>query len=196
MKGARFMKFTRKGAFAPILVLLSLTLLAGCGGGNSPSPSTSYTTNSIYAFMKAVQDESGNVTTTVQLRDGMLSTSQYLYLGAGDILYTSLDVPPEQYINFSGNLFNNSLLLSQHLKVAAVRDLYINYFLFTQVVTGKPEYFSDDTPSTSSAAVRAYVDMERAGPVFTGASYVDLPSAYQILAPAANAIVSCATPLT
>ena len=146
--------------------------------------------------MKAVQDESGNITTTVQLRDGTLNTAKYLYLGAGDILYTSLDVPPQQYFSFTGNLFSNSLTLSQHLKVAAVRDLYTDYFLFTQTLYGKPEYFSVDTPSPGASPIRAYVDFERAGNVFTGPSFVDVPLAYQILAPATDAIVSRAAPLT
>jgi hypothetical protein len=173
-------------------------LLAGCGGGgNSPLPSTSYATNSIYAYMKAVQDEGGNVTTTVQLRDGAASTAKYLYLAAGDVLYTSLDIPPQQYMSFNGNLFGNSLTLSQRLKVAAVRDLFVNYFLFTQVVTGKPEYFSDDTPGAGTSPLHAYVDFERAGNVLTGPSSVDLPPAYQILAPASDATVSrAAAPIT
>jgi hypothetical protein len=197
MKGVRFMKFTRKGAVAPIFALLSLTLLAGCGGGqNTVLPSASVTTNSIYAYMQAVQDESGNITTTVQLRDGPTNTARYLYLSSGDVLYTSLDIPPQQYLNFSGNLFDNSLKLSDHLKVASVRDLYTDYFLFNKVLTGKPEYFSVDTPSASSSLpVRAYVDFERSGKL-TGPSSIDLPPAYQIVAPASNASFSRAFPLT
>jgi len=54
--------------------------------------------------MKAVQDESGNVTTTVQLRDGQATTAAYLYISDGEALYTSLDVPPQQYLNFNGDL--------------------------------------------------------------------------------------------
>lgn len=171
-------------------------LLAGCGGGGSPAPSTSYPTSSIYAYMKAVQDESGNVTTTVQLRNGSASTSTYLYLAGGETLYASLDIPPQQYLNFSGNLFGNSLVLSERLKVMASRDLYINYGLFTQVVSGKPEYFTVDTPTVGSSPVRAYVDFSRAGNVMTGASSIDLPPAFQILAPAAEASVSRAAPLS
>ncbi len=190
------MKFTRQVLIAPVLALLLLMLLAGCGGsGNSPSPSNTYPTNSIYAYMKAVQDESGNVTTTVQLRNGPGSTASYLYLSSGDTLYTSLDVPPQQYMNINGNLFSNSLALSQHLKVMSARDLYINYSLFNQVLTGKPEYFSVDTPSTGSSPVRAYVEFERSGNVMTGPSSVDFPPPYQIAAPARDAIVSRAAPL-
>ncbi|MDO8262047.1 MAG: hypothetical protein Q7T21_02370 [Gallionella sp.] len=195
MKGTRLMEFTCKGAVAPILTLLSLTLLAGCGVGDPASPSNLYPTSSIYAYMKAVQIESGNVTTTVQLRDGPASTAAYLYLSDGESLYTSLDKPPQQYINFNGDLFGNSLELSQHLKVMSARDLYTDFYLFTQVVFGKPEYFSLDTPSTSSSPVRAYVDFERTGHVMTGESSVELPPAFQITAPAGEASVSRATPL-
>ena len=171
-------------------------LMSGCGHGDSPSPSASYPTSSIYVFMKAVQDESGNVTTTIQLRDSTASTAQYLYLSGGDALYTSLDISPQQYMSISGNLFGNSLALSQHVKVATSRDLYTDYFLFNQIVYGKPEYFSFNTPDAGVLPVRAFVDFERAGNVMTGASFVDLPPAYQIAAPASNATVSRAAPLT
>jgi len=164
-------------------------LAAGCGGSSSPSPSNTYATNAIYAFMKAVQDESGNVTTTVQLRDGVAPTAQYLYLAGADVLYTSLDEPPKNFMNFSGNLFSNSLILSQRLKVASSRNLFNDYILFTKIVTGKPEYFSIDTPVAGSSPVRAYVDLERAGHVFTGESFVDLPLAFSITAPASAASV-------
>lgn len=191
------MEFTRKGAVASILTLLSLTLLAGCKGGSNASPSNWYPTSSIYAYMKAVQNESGNVTTTVQLRDGPTSTAAYLYLSGGETLYSSLDVSPQQYINFNNNLFGNSLDLSQHLKVMSSRDLYTDYFLFTQVAWGKPEYFSLNTPSPSSSTpTRAYVGFERTGNVMTGDSSVELPPVFQILAPASDAIISRATPLT
>jgi hypothetical protein len=171
-------------------------LLTGCGGGASPMPTGSFTTSSIYAFMKAVQDESGSVTTTVQLRDGMTNTANYLYLSAGESLYSSIEKPPQQYVNFSGNLFGNALDLSQHLKVMASRDLYTNYFLFTQVVYGKPEYFATDTPIPGASPVRAYVDFDRSGNVLTGTSSIDLPGVFQIVSPAAAATLSRATPLS
>ncbi len=189
------MEFTRKGAVASILTLLSLTLLAGCKGGSNASPSNWFPTSSIYAYMKAVQNESGGVTTSVQLRDGPASTAAYLYLSSGENLYSSLDVPPQQYLTFNNDLFGNSLDLSQHLKVMSSRDIYTDYFLFTQIVWGKPEYFSLDTPSASSIPTRAYVGFERAGNVMTGDSYVELPPVFQILAPASNASVSRASPI-
>ena len=189
------MKSTRNGADAPILALLSLTLLAGCGSSDSASPSSWYPTNSIYAYMKAVQDESGNISTTVQLRNGPLSTDAYLYLADGDILYSSLDMPPQQYMNFNDNLFGNSLEVSQRLKVMSARDLYTDFHLFTQIVWGKPEYVSLGTPGTSSSPVRAYVDLERSGQVMTGASFVELPPDFQITAPASEASISRAVPL-
>lgn len=190
------MAFPHKGALAPILTLLSLMLLAGCGGGSSPAPSGSYPTSSIYAYMKAVQDESGNVSTTVQLRDGPLDTARYLYLSSGESLYSSLDVSPQQYMNFSGNLFSNSLEVSQRVKVMASRDLYIDNILFNQIISGKPEYFSLDTPpSASSSPVRVYVDFERAGNVLGGESTIELPQAFQILTPTGNASISRATPI-
>ena len=188
------MKFACKGAIAPILAALSLSL-AGCSDGIIASPSNLYVTNAIYAYMKAVQDESGNVTTTVQLRDGQATTAAYLYISDGEALYTSLDVPPQQYLNFNGDLFGNSQAVSQRLKVMSARDLYTDYHLFTQVVWGKPEYVSLDTPSTNSAPVRAYVDFERTGNVMTGESSVELPPAFQISAPAAEVSVSRAVPL-
>jgi hypothetical protein len=196
MKG-EFMEFARKGAIAPILTLLSALFLAGCGGANHPAPSTSYATSAIYAFMKAVQDESGNVTTTVQLRDGLDPvTARYLYLAGGETLYTSLDISPRQYLSFTDNLFGNSLDLSQYLKVMGARDLYTEYFLFNQIVLGKPEYYSVNTPTAGSSPVRAYVDFERAGNVLAGETSIVLPAAFQILAPASGASVTRATPVT
>lgn len=196
MKGTQLMGFTCKGFAAPTLALLSLTLLAGCNGGDTASPSYWYPTNSIYAYMKAVQDESGSVTTTVQLRDGPTSTAGYLYLSSGESLYSSLDVPPQQYFSFTGDLFSNSLELSQHLKVMSQRDLFSDFLLFSSVVWGKPEYFTFNTPGANSSPTRAYVDFERAGHVMTGESFSELPGAFQILAPASEASVSRATPLT
>jgi len=195
MKGD-FMEFVRKGAIAPILTLFSVLFLAGCGGANHPAPSTSYVTSAIYAFMKAVQDESGNVTTTVQLRDGLDPVAaRYLYLAGGETLYTSLDISPRQYLSFTGNLFDNSLGVSQHLKVMGARDLYTDYFLFNQIVLGKPEYHSLNTPTAGSSPVRAYVDFERTGNVLAGETSIELPAAFQILAPASGASVTRATPV-
>ncbi|MBI5891345.1 MAG: hypothetical protein HZB47_11820 [Nitrosomonadales bacterium] len=188
------MKLMRKNAFAPILILLAL-LLAGCGGDSAPKPSGSFTTNSIYAFMKAVQDESGSVTTTVQLRDGVASTAAYLYLSSGEVLYSSLDKPPQQYMSFSSDLFGNSLDLSQNLKTMSARDLYMDFVLFVNVVAGKPEYFVSEKPVSGAATVRAYVDFERSGQVMTGASSIDLPPAFQISAPASAASIARATPI-
>jgi hypothetical protein len=190
------MEFARKGAIAPILTLFSVLFLAGCGGANHPAPSTSYVTSAIYAFMRVVQDESGNVTTTVQLRDGLDPVAaRYLYLAGGETLYTSLDISPRQYLSFTGNLFDNSLEVSQHLKVMGARDLYTDYFLFNQIVLRKPEYYSLNTPTAGSSPVRAYVDFERAGNVLAGETSIELPPPYQILAPASGASVTRATPV-
>ncbi len=192
-KGVQLVKSVRKESVALILTLLSLTLLASCKDGSNASPSNWFPTNSIYAYMKAVQHESGSVTTTVQLRDGLSSTAAYLYLSNGETLYASLDVPPQQYLNFNGNLFGNALELSQHLKVMSSRNLYTDYLLFTQVVWGKPEHFSVNTPISSASPTRAYVDFERTGNVMTGDSSIALPPAFQILTPAAEANVPRAT---
>lgn len=192
MKGTRLMKSAHKGAVTPILTLLSLTLLAGCGG-ETASPTTWYPINSIYAYMKAVQDVSGNVNTTVQLRNGPTGTANYLYLDGGDTLYSSLDTSPQQYLNFNGNLFSNSMELSQRLKAMSSRDLYTDYGVFTNVIFGKPEYFSVDTPNTSSSPTRAYTGFERSGQMME--SSVELPTAFQITAPASGASISRATPL-
>ena len=189
------MEFLRMRAAVPILMWLSVTLLTGCGQGNQAKPSTWFATSSIYAYMKAVQDQSGNVTTTVQLRDGPATTAAYLYLASGETLYSSLDVPPQQYLNFNGNLFTNSLDLSKHLKVMSSRDLYTDLLLFTQVVFGKPEYFANDTPQAGASPVRAYVDFERTGQVFAGPSSIDLPGGFQIAAPAADFSAPRSTPL-
>lgn len=191
------MELARKGAAASIVMAVLPVLLAGCGGGSSPLPTGSFTTGSIYAFMKAVQNESGSVTTTVQLRDGVDPiTARYLYLSAGESLYSSVEKPPQEYVNFSGNLFDNALDLSQHLKVMTSRDLFIDYFLFTQIVYGKPEYFATDTPIAGTSPVRAYVDFSRSGNVLTGTSSIDLPGAFQIGSPAAAATLSRATPVS
>lgn len=190
------MQFAHKGAVAPILTLLLLALLSGCGGGGSIAlPSNQFAANAIFAFMTAIQDESGSVTTTVQLRDGPASTASYLYLSSGEILYASLDKPPLQTINFNGNLFSNSLDVSQHLKIMSRRDLLINYGVFTDIFPGKPEYFTFNTPSTSSTPVRAYVGFERSGQVMAGDSSIELPPAFQIISPASEASVSRATAL-
>ena len=185
-----------KGAIFSLCGLILGVLLSGCGGGSNPLPSGSFTTNTIYAYMTAVQDETGNVTTTVQLRDGSAITANYLYLSSGETLYSTLDVPPQQYMNFNGNLFGNTLLLSQHLKTMASRDLYFNNGLFTQIAYGKPEYYATDTPASGVSPVRAYVDFERSGNVMTGASFIDLPGGFQILSPASAATLSRASPLT
>lgn len=187
------MKVTRKGAVAPILMLLPLTLLAGCGG-DTASPTTWYPISSIYAYMKAVQDVSGNVITTVQLRNGPTGTATYLYLDGGDRLYSSLDTSPGRYVNFSGNLFGNSLELSQRLKSMSSRDLYTDYGVFTDVLFGKPEYFSVDAPNTSAPQTRAFVAFERNGQMME--SSVDLPPAFQIAAPASEASISRASPVS
>jgi hypothetical protein len=188
------MKLVRMGAIAPLLMLLMT--LAGCGPGEIPSPSNLFVTNNIYAYMKAVQDESGDVITTVQLRDGNLPAANYINLSGGDTLYSSLDVPPRQYLSFEGDLFANSLNVSQQLKVMAERDLYRNFILYSEVLWGKPEYFASGTPAGGASPVRAYVGFERAGNALVGESSVALPPAFQILAPVAESSLSRATPVT
>lgn len=187
------MEFIHKGAVALMLALS--TLLAGCGPGEIASPSNLFTTNTIYAYMKAVQDESGDVATTVQFRDGNLPTAGYLYLSDGDTLYSSLDVPPRQYLSFEGNLFANALDVSQQLKVMSARDLYRDFIVFTDVLWGKPEYFASGTPTSGAAPVRAYVGFERAGNALVGESSIALPPAFQILAPVADVSLSRAAPV-
>lgn len=186
------MELMHKGrAVSPILLALALGVLAGCnGGGKQPMASSSFSTSNIYAYMKAVQDGNGTVTTTVQLRDGPANTAAYLYLSNGDALYSTLDVPPGQYLNLNGggNLFNNSLATSQHLKVASQRDIYNDYQVFIQTIA-QPEYFTLDTQSSGSTSTRVYVDFERQG-TLTGDSSVVLPPSFQISAPAANASIS------
>jgi hypothetical protein len=174
---------------------LVVVLLAGCGGDSAPHPSDWYATGSIYAFIKAVQDESGSVTTTVQLRDGSdIATARYLYLDGSDTLYATLDIPPRQYMSFSGDLFNNSLVTSQNLKVMSSRNLFTDHLLFSSVTSGKPEYFSVDASAAGSSTVRAYVDLERSGNVMVGESSIELPPAFQITTPLAAASVSRTSP--
>lgn len=174
---------------------LVAVLLAGCGGDSAPRPSDWYATANIHAFIKAVQDESGSVTTTVQLRDGPnIATARYIYLGGSDTLYATLDIAPRQYMNFSGDLFGNSLATSQNLKVMSSRNLFTDHLLFTSVAAGQPEYFAVDTPAAGSPTVRAYVDLERSGQVLAGESSIELPPAFQITTPLAAASVSRASP--
>jgi hypothetical protein len=192
----KFASGMKKSAALTIFGAAIGALLSGCGGDSSPVPSGSFTTNTIYAFMTAVQDETGEVTTTVQLRDGMASTAHYLYLSNGDILYSSLNQPPQQYLNFSGNIFGSALDLAQHMQVMASRDLFFNYGLFNQSITGKPEYYSFETPSAGTSPVRAYVDFERKGTTMTGTSSIELPGGFQISSPAGASTLSRSTPIT
>lgn len=185
----------RKRAFVSIAGIS--ILLTGCGGSSAPKPSGAYPTNSIYAFMKAAQEENGNITTTVQLRDGPdVNTAGYLYLSSGEVLYSSLNRPPQQYMSFSNNLFSNSLDLSQRVRIMSSRYLYMDYVLFSNVVSGKPEYFASDSPDAGTTTARAYVDFERSGQVMAGTSYVDIPTSFQITEPATAARIPRATPIT
>ena len=190
------MKYVCKGAVAPILTLLLLTQMAGCNGVDPASPSGWYATSSIYAYMRAIQDQSGKVTTIVQLRDGATASARYLYLSSGDVLYSSLDKSPQQYLGYNDDLFNNSLELSEHLKVMSARDIFLDFGLFTNIIYGKPEYYAVNTPGTGSSPTRAYVGFERSGQVMAGESSVELPPAFRILAPASEAIVSRTVPVT
>ncbi|HEY0634223.1 MAG TPA: hypothetical protein VGE00_02480 [Gammaproteobacteria bacterium] len=52
----------KRGLTGPLL--LSLALLAGCGVKDDTVPADWYGVGDIYAYMKAVQDEEGKVTTT------------------------------------------------------------------------------------------------------------------------------------
>jgi hypothetical protein len=174
---------------------LIAVLLSGCGGGSSSAPSAAYTTNNIYAFMEAIQHENGDVNTTVQLRDSTATNARYLYLNGGDALYSSLDVPPQQYLSITGDLFNGGRVISNNLKVMFSRYLYYDYFLFFNVVAGEPEYYSVDTPATGSSQTRAYVAFERNGQAQTGESSVVMPNAFQITAPVAEVSVSRTNPL-
>jgi hypothetical protein len=187
------MEFVHKGTVALMLALP--TLLAGCNGGEKALPSSWFPASSIYAYMKAVQDESGGVTTTVQLRDGPATTDNYLYLSSGETLYSNLDKPTQQALSFDSNLFSNSLALSQHLKVMSERNLIFDYGIYSDVLVGAPEYFSFDTPTTSTLPVRAYVGFERSGHELAGEYAIELPPAFRILTPVADAVVTRATPI-
>lgn len=187
------MESMHKGIVALLLALS--TLLAGCGPGETASPSNLFPTNNIYAYMKAVQDESRDVITTVQLRDGPSLMAGYLYLSDGENLYNSLDVPPRQYLSFDGDLFASALDVSQQLKVMAVRDLYSDFILFVDILWGKPEYFASGAPASGAAPVRAYVAFERTGYALAGESSIELPPAFQISAPVADASLSRAAPV-
>lgn len=183
----------KKGAAYSVIGLV-VASLSGCGGSSSPLPSSSFTTNSIFAYMTAVQDESGSVTTTVQLRDSNSPTANYIYLSSRETLYSTLDKAPQEYVNFSGNLFGNSQDLSQHLNNMGRRDRSINYYLFSEPVYGQTEYFTTDVPASGSPT-RVYIDFERSSG-WTGVSTIELPGAYQISSPASASSHSRATPLT
>ncbi len=188
-------KSMKKGAELCSFGLATGVLIAGCGGSNTPLPSGSFPTSSIFAYMKAVQDESGGITTTVQLRDGNASTARYLYLSSGDTLYASVDKPPQQYFSFSNNVFANAQDLSQNLVTMRARDLFVDYFLFSQITYGKPEYYMVGTPGLVASSVRAYVDLERSGYAWTGPSSIDLPGGFHIQSPVAASNVSRAASL-
>lgn len=175
--------------------LTLLPLLSACGGAGQPAPTSWYATNNIYAYMRAVQDESGSVVTTVQLRDGPSTSAKYLYLASDETLYSSLNTSVQQHLNFNGNLFGNSQTLAQNLRVMTARDLYTDHLLFGSTVWGTPEYFSSDTPVVSANPVRVYVEFERGGHALTGESVVDLPPAFQILSPTKNVTLSRVNPV-
>lgn len=189
-KTARSMK---KGAAYSVIGLV-VASHSGCGGSSSPLPSGSFTTNSIFAYMTAVQDESGTVTTTAQLRDSNSPTANYIFLSSGETLYSTLDKAPQDYVHFSGNLFGNSQDLSQHLNTMARRDRSINYYLFSEPVYGQTEYFTTFVPS-SGTVPRVYIDFERSSG-WTGASSIDLPGAFQISSPASASTHKRTDPLT
>lgn len=180
---------------AAVLWPLLFGLLAGCGG-QSPVPSNTVPTANIYAYMQAVQNGSGDVTTTVELRDGPGVGARYLYLNGGDVLYSSLDKPPLQYLSLTGDLFGGGQLAAEELKVLSARNLYIDYILFEQVVYGQPEYYSVARPTAGAATVRAYVEFVRSGNSAAGTSSIDLPPGFQITAPASESSVNRATPVT
>lgn len=167
-------------------------LLAGCAEDQT-QPSAWYTTSSIYAYMQAVQIDSGQVTTTVQLRNGPGPDAAYLYLSSGETLYSSLDKSPGTLVNYSEDLFANSLAVSQELKIMAPRNLYFNYVLYDQIAYGTPEYFSVASPTSGVSPTRAYVGFERAGPVWAGTSSIELPPAFHIQSPAPASTLSRAT---
>ena len=130
------------------------------------------------------------------MRDGATSSADYLYLSDGDGLFSALDTSPQQYLDFSGNLFSNSLELSQHVKAMSSRDTSVDYGIFTGVSYGTVEYFAVETPSASSSPTLAYIDFKRSGNAVSAESSVELPPAFQILTPASDAIISRSTPLT
>lgn len=175
-------------------VMALLALMTGCSEDLS-EPSKWYTTSSIYAYMKATQTESGEVTTTVELRNGNTSGATYLYLSDGETLYSALDKSPGSFFNYTEELFANSLAVSQDLKIMASRSLYTNYVLYDEIAYGKPEYFSAESPDSGVSPTRSYVAFERAGQVWAGESSIDIPPAFQIQSPAAFSTLSRATPV-
>ncbi|HEY0634224.1 MAG TPA: hypothetical protein VGE00_02485, partial [Gammaproteobacteria bacterium] len=63
-------------------------------------------------------------------------------------------------MNFSDDLFGNSMDVSQQLKVMSERDLNHDYLLFADVTWGTPEYYSL-AQLDGAAAKRAYVVFQR-----------------------------------
>lgn len=176
-------------------VIALVALLAGCSEDLS-QPSKWYTTSTIYAYMKAVQVESGEVTTTVELRNSNdPNNAAYLYLSDGETLYSSLDKSPGSFFNYTEDLFANSLAVSQDLKIMAARNLYLNYVLYDQIAYGKTEYFSVESPTSNISPTRAYVAFERSGQVWAGESSIEIPPAFQIQNPVAFSTLSRAAPV-
>lgn len=188
----KFGSGVKRGVTFAVAGVAAGILFSGCGGGDAPKPSTSYATGNIYAYMKAVQDDNGDLTTTVQLRDGPASNASYLYLGNGETLYTNLEKPAAQFMGYNSNLFSSSTDLTQNLRVMGSRDLYFDYLVFTQIAYGKPEYFTIEKPAAGTNPLRVYVDFERAG-ALTYTSIIDLPGAFQINSPASAASLSRTT---
>ncbi len=156
-----------------ILIIVLLLLSAGCEP--SGSPSNTYADHDLYPNFTAVEDETGEVTTTVVLEPDPF-TGQMLYLAGGDKFYASLGTPTSQLLSMSSDLFTTSQTLSSRLKIMEWRS--------------SSTYVAIDHTTGLTSPVRSYVSFERGDGRVTGETWVELPPAFTLLNPAANSSLS------